>query len=642
MKNFYNFRKLSPLLILAMFWCISTNAQENRTYDGYGNNLTYESWGAKGTNVRLMTPVGFADLISAPAGPDRLNPRVISNMIFDQEGVIHDWMGLSDFAWLWGQFIDHDITFGPEDPNQPMSIKIPAGDPYFDPDSTGVVTIHTSRSVYDPNTGDGVYNPRRFPNEISAFIDGSAVYGSDQERAFQLRSFVGGKLRVSKGNFLPYNTYSGEYDAPVDPGAPEMAMNSPYITKWYVAGDVRANENILLTAMHTLFVREHNRVAEEVQAEHPDWNDEQVYQKARKIVGGIIQAIVYEEWLPTMGVELPPYQGYDPAVNPGIMNVFAMAAYRYGHTMINSNIMLMTNHGHLMPNGNLTLRQAFFNPPMLETCGGIVPIFNGAAAQVEQNFDTKIITDLRNFLFGPPGAGGLDLAALNINRGRERGLPDYNTVRIAFGLSYKSDFDEITSNPELANVLQEVYGTVDDIDPWVGFLSEDHMPNSLFGETVLTLMTRQFRNIRDGDRFYYENDSGLTSEEKSEIKKTRLSHVIRRNTDVMGIQDNVFVAQDHPHMEDFVIAGHPIQELSVFPNPGQEHFSLNVQVDESTDGELEVFNALGNRILHHNLHFYRGNQTIPFSIGREFPGGQYFVRLTIGERVEQLPLIKLD
>lgn len=642
MKKIYKIRAITPILIFTVFLCFTSSAQETRSYDGSGNNLIYESWGAKGTNARLMTPVGFADLISAPAGPDRLSPRVISNMIFDQPKSVPDWTGLSDFAWLWGQFVDHDITLGPEDHNQPMSIPVPMGDSYFDPDSTGQMSIHTFRSKYDPNTGDGVYNPRRFPNEISAFIDGSAVYGSDEQRAYQLRSFEGGKLRTSAGNFLPYNTYTGEYEAPVDPTAPAMAMVSPFIKKWYVAGDVRANENILLTSMHTLFVREHNRLAEEIQAEHPDWNDEQIYQKARRILGGIIQAIVYEEWLPTLGVELPPYQGYDGTVNPGIMNVFAMAAYRYGHTVINSNLMMMDNHGHIMPGGNITLRQAFFNPPMLKSCGGLVPIFNGAAAQVEQGFDTKMVDDLRNFLFGPPGAGGLDLAALNINRGRERGLPDYNSVRIAFGLPYNATFEEITSDPDLAALLEEVYGTVDDIDPWVGFLAEDHMSYSLFGETVMHIMKEQFRNLRDGDRFYYEYDPGLTHAEKQAIKKTRLSDVIKRNTGIMGIQDNVFIAEDHPHMKDLVIAGQKIAPgFTVFPNPGQEQFNVSVQIEESADGSIEIFNILGNRIQGNRIHFYQGDQTIPFTIGEEYPAGQYVVRLTIGDRVEQLPFVKL-
>jgi hypothetical protein len=640
MEKIYKFTRTTLLLFLLLFLGLSLVAQENRSMDGYGNNPNYPAWGAKGTNQRLMTPVGFADLISEPGGQDRPNPRVISNLIFHQDNSLPDATGLSDFAWLWGQFIDHDITLGPEDPNQPMSIPIPMGDRFFDPDSTGQAALHTLRSAYDPNTGSGVYDPRRFPNEISAFIDGSGVYGSDLERSLKLRTFIGGKLKTSAGNMLPYNTYNGEYDAPVDPTSPGMAMVSPYIKKWYIAGDVRANENILLTAMHTLFVREHNRVADEVALENPHWTDEQIYQKTRKIVGGIIQAIAYEEWLPVLGVELPPYTGYDTTDNPGIMNVFATAAYRYGHTVINSTIIRMDNDGYIMPEGNITLKEAFFNPPMLEESGGLDPLFNGMATQIEQDFDTKMITDLRNFLFGPPGAGGLDLAALNINRGRERGLADYNSIRMAFGLNYKSSFDEITSNEELSNLLEVAYGDVNNIDPWVGFLAEEHMPNTLFGETVMYIMWRQFKNLRSGDRFYYENDNGLTVEEIDEIRNTRLADVIRRNTSIAGIQDDVFMAAEHT-TATVAYQGQAF-DMTVYPNPGKERFQIMIETAEQGNGALEIFDLFGRQLMSNEVYVQNGENIYEVFLGNEYASGRYHARLTINNQVAQVPLVKSE
>ncbi len=128
---------------------------------------------------------------------------------------------------------------------------------------------------------------------------------------------------------------------------------------------------------------------------------------SRRIIGAKIQAIVYEEWLPTLGVHLPEYNGYDALVNPGIMNVFSVAAYRYGHTVVNSTIVRMNNEGNLIPAGNILLRNAFFNPIVLVESGGVDPFLIGMATQVEQDFDCKLVHDLRNFLFGPPGFGGL-------------------------------------------------------------------------------------------------------------------------------------------------------------------------------------------------------------------------------------------
>ena len=516
---------------------------EYRSYDGTGNNETSPEWGAVGTNQLSVVSNGYADGISSPGGDKRPNPRVISNEIFSQSGLIPDVRDLSDYAWVWGQFIDHDITLSPENTELPININVPSGDEYFDPNGTGNVVIPMSRSAFDPSSGLDASNPRAFPSEITAFIDASAVYGSSEERATWLRSFEGGKLRMSEGHLLPYNTLSGEFFDTIDGGAPEMAMANPNFEKWFVAGDVRANENPLLTSLHTVFAREHNRLCDVISDQNQSWNDEEIYQHARKLVGGYMEAIVYEEWLPTLGIEIPTYTGYDNNVNPGIMNVFSTAAYRYGHTVINSTILRMDDDGNTMPEGNLLLRDAFFNPDVVGKDGGVDPLIRGMATQIEQDFDCKMIDELRNFLFGPPGAGGLDLAAMNINRGRERGLPDYNSIRLDMGLGRVESFETLTSNPWFNQIVESVYGDIDEVDPWVGFLAEDHMPNTLFGETVKTILEEQFSAIRDGDRFYYKTDPALSVEEKADISQTRLSHIIMRNTDISGIQSNVFIAK---------------------------------------------------------------------------------------------------
>jgi len=145
-------------------------------------------------------------------------------MIFNQNGLRKDPNELSDFAWVWGQFIDHDITLIPETHTEPMNIPVPSGDSYFDPEGTGSVVIAMNRSYYDPKSGTDPENPRAFPNHITAFIDASAVYGSDTLRANWLRTFQGGKLKMSSGNLLPYNTISGEYNGEIDPDAPEPMM----------------------------------------------------------------------------------------------------------------------------------------------------------------------------------------------------------------------------------------------------------------------------------------------------------------------------------------------------------------------------------------------------------------------------------
>ena len=628
------FTQLAILTILAMG---TLNAQENRTIDGVGNNLVFPDFGAAGTHVLTQT-LGFSDGISAPAGPDRPNPRLVSNMLFSQTNLVNDSRTLSAYAWAWGQFIDHDITLSPDHPDESFDIEVPPFDMYFDPSGSGTVKIPMHRSAYDPTSGTGTGNPRKYTNEITAFIDASAVYGADPQRATWLRTFSGGKLKTSTGNLLPWNTLTGEFDAPVDPSAPPMAMPLPH-AKYFVAGDVRANENPFLTAMHTLFVREHNRLCDELAAQHPEWDDEQLYQHARKLVGGLLQAIVFEEWLPTLGMEIPAYNGYNYQINPGITNAFNTAAYRYGHTTINSLLVRMDNNGNYLPQGDILLRDAFFNPTAITEVNGIEPYLIGMATVVEQDFDCKVVDDLRNFLFGQPGSGGLDLAAINMQRGRDRGLPDYNTMRQDYGLEPVSDFSEITSDPLMAETLEFLYGDVNDIDPWVGILSEDHMDAALFGQTAMTIIKQQFMALRDGDRFYYENDPWLSPEEKQWIKGNRLADVIRRNTPVTIIQDDVFIAQ--ALTPAFERLPENVLSFALYPNPVLSQFSVRIAAYAPTTAKLEITSLAGQTILEKKLNLSAGNNIVSLSLPFDLPSGNYQLSIWMNGKVGSKQLVKL-
>lgn len=533
----------------------SVDVQNYRTYDGSYNNLNNPDWGAAGSNLLLHTPVGYDNLISTPAGPNRPNPRVVSNSLFAQDGLLNDPLNLSDFCWVWGQFMDHDFGMTP-DGNEDASITVPQGDDWFDPFNTGQMKIPMKRNIFDPATGTTTLNPRRHPNMITAYIDGSGVYGSDEQRANWLRAFTGGKLKTSAGNLPPFNTYNGEQDTPIDPNAPHMDNPVGLSQKFFVCGDARANENPLLFAFHTIFMREHNRLCGELAVQHPDWDDEQLYQHARKLVSGLIQSIVFNEWLPAVGVQLSPYQGYDPTVDAQLFNVFTAAAFRLGHTLLNGRLMRVDNSGNEISEGHMLLRDAFFNPfPVISH--GIEPFIKGMGIQTQQGFDAKVVDDVRNFLFGPPGAGGLDLAAININRGRERGLPDYNSVRDAFGLPRYQFFQQINPTPAVYIKLISLYDDINDIDPWVGLLAEQRMPGKLFGPTLMRIMETQFTNLRNGDRFFYLNDPVLTQAEKDWIQHTTLHDVIMKNTGITLMQDNVFASM--PHQE---ICAHMTSEVA--------------------------------------------------------------------------------
>lgn len=635
MKNFTLFILLTGFIFLHAF---TLNAQENRTITGMGNNKDHPGWGAVGDHV-LTESMGFSDGVSAPGGPNRPNPRDISNMIFSQNTLANDVMGLSSYAWVWGQFIDHDITFSPNHPVERLDIPIPASDPYFDPAGKGDQIIPMNRSMYDLLSGTDASNPRKYKNEITAYIDASNVYGSDNERASWLRTFEGGKLKTSKGNLLPYNTTTGEYDDPIDDEVPWMDIALPHLKKWFVAGDVRANENSFLTTIHTTFMREHNRLCDSLAIDHPAWADETLYQHARKLVGGMLQAIVYEEWLPIMGMHIPEYQGYDPTVNPGIMNVFNTAAYRYGHTMINSLLVRMDNNGDDMPQGDILLRDAFFNPGAIREVHGIEPYLIGMATVVEQDFDCKVIDDLRNFLFGRPGEGGMDLVAININRGRDRGLPDYNTVRADFGMNRIDDFSEITRDPLMKNTFEHVYESVDNIDPWVGMLAEDHMDNAIFGPTAMKIIQKQFLNLRDGDRYYYQNDPELTSDEKLQIQQTTLADVIRRNTPITVIQDDIFMARALVTTSAW---RRPESDMAfkIYPNPAQDRISVRIEALKKDDAVLSIVDLTGKTILTRDLDLFPGNNIASITLPQEMAPGTYTMTIKVSDGIQSRQLIK--
>ncbi|WP_231734116.1 peroxidase family protein [Calycomorphotria hydatis] len=498
--------------------------------DGTGNNVDNPDWGSVDVELLRYTTAEYGDGVYTPAGEDRPSAREVSNTIAAQtDSVVND-RGLTDYIWIWGQFIDHDIdlTEGAE-PHEEFNIEVPQGDPYFDPYNTGTVEIGLNRSIYvdGSESSDG---QRQQINQITAFLDGSVVYGSDDARAAELRTFEDGKLKTSDGDLLPFNV-NGFANA----GGDSASL--------FLAGDVRANENAALTSMHTIWVREHNRIAEEIKSENPQLSDEEIYQAARAKVTAELQAITYNEFLPALLGEhaISRYRGYDSTVNPGIANVFSTAAYRLGHSLLSPTLQRVDADGNTIDDGNLELRNAFFNPNAI-IGEGIDSLLRGAATQEAQELDNMIIDDVRNFLFGPPGSGGFDLASLNIQRGRDHGLADYNQARIDYGLAPVTSFDQISSDPDVVAKLEQLYDSVDEIDVWVGGLAEDHVPGSSVGELFHTIIVDQFERLRDGDRFWYQNI--YNGHELKEIEQTTLADVIERNTDITALQDNVFFSED--------------------------------------------------------------------------------------------------
>ena len=511
--------------------------EEYRSFDGSKNNQNSTSVGALNSEFIRIIPADTSRDIGGTTEANLANPRAISNEVLTQTENTENKKGLSDMFWLWGQFLDHDITLSPEKKGDHADIKIPTGDRFFDPQGTGTQTIKFERT-------EGITNEngeKTYKNAITSYIDGSNIYGSDKETADKLRSFEGGKLISSSDNLLPENE-----------------------TGSFISGDVRVNENLGLTSMHTLWMREHNRIANKLSSEHPRWNDETLFQQARKEVIAEMQAITFNEFIPKLlgNNTIERYEGYDPNVSSQISNSFATAAYRLGHTMISPSINRLDESGNVVAEGNLQLRDAFFQPQKLKETG-IDPILRGFASHQAQAVDPMLIDDLRNFLFGPPGAGGFDLASLNIQRGRDHQLASLNDSREALGLSRIESFDDPIWKDDYGQKLAKVYDSPDDVDLWVGGLAEKESGDSLVGDTFTLIMKDQFERLRDGDRFWYQNK--FSENKVTELNSLKLSDIIKRNTNIQNIQDDVMKAREpdpQPQVVNTSSADEPVDVLS--------------------------------------------------------------------------------
>ena len=620
-----------------------------RSIDGTNNNIarTKAEWGA--TNIALVREIpaeyGATDTKNAMGGTGRPSARQISNAICDEPVTTFSSKNLSTYVYVWGQFLDHDIVLTPSSTTESVPIALPANETLF------TVPISFSRSTIFP--GSGINTPRQQMNLNTAWIDGSVVYGSDSVRASWLRTKVNGKLKTSAGNNLPWNTVNGESTGALDASAPSMANDGNHTIKTIVTGDVRGAEHPGITGLHLIFVREHNRICDRLRTQGLT-NDEEIYQKARKEIGALIQAITYQEFLPAMGVTLSNYSKYNGAVQPDILNSFATAGYRIGHTQVADLLAMRDNNCAVVGGGGVDLIDAFFNLSLMDEFG-LESFLKGFATHKQYETDTKINSILRNFLFGSPTAPvrfGLDLAALNIQRGRDHGLPDYNDIRKFYTGTPARTFADITKNTTLAAALQTQYGTIDNIDLWIGILAEDLLPGKSVGKTMHAMLKAQFEKLRDGDFYFYKSDPNLPAAIKTQVSNTKLSDVIKRNTTLTNLQSNVFITNPCPGetgedvnetplvavVENYIQSPVKAKEgLNIYPNPVND--LLNIQL-ESIEGQTLRLTDQYGRVLR-TMQTKSGAGYYEMSVS-DLPVGVYYLQVSRDHKWDVFKVIKMN
>ncbi|XP_047738049.1 peroxidasin [Hyalella azteca] len=553
-----------------------------RTIDGTCNNLDNPTWGSSLTGFRRILPPIYENGFNSPVGWSKTKvyygyfkpgPRLVSTRIMSNEAAAADDQ-CTHMLMQWGQFLDHDLDHALPSISTGSFIDgvecdrscaysapcFPIEIPYDDPRVYRHRCMEFTRSSAVCGSGMtsvffNTVQPREQINQLTSFIDASQVYGSSYGDTQNLRNFSEnlGDLRI--GISMP----SGKPLMPFSAGAPidcrrdttESAIDC------FLAGDVRANEQTALLAMHTVWFREHNRMAAELREINPHWDGDTVFHETRKILGAMMQHITYQHWLPHIigphhMQKLGRYSRYDTKLDPSISNVFATAALRFGHTLVNPVLERLNASFQPTRHGALPLHKAFFSPWRLVQEGGVDPLLRGLlATPVKLKRPGQFLnTELTEKLFQAAHEIALDLAAMNIQRGRDHALPGesrhFTDCQLPAAASFE-DLRDVISDDDVREKLHELYGHPGNVDVWVGALLEDPVPGGRVGPLLACLLLEQFRRLRDGDRFWYEHPSVFKPEQLDQIRRTTLGRVLCDNgDDIKDVTSDVFLL---PHLQ---------------------------------------------------------------------------------------------
>ncbi|XP_022693145.1 uncharacterized protein LOC111262832 isoform X1 [Varroa jacobsoni] len=541
-----------------------------RTMTGWCNNLRYPFFGKSLTPFARLAPAKYSDGVSEMAtigttGQPLPNPRAVSTAIHYDIADAHRRYTL--MLMQWGQFLDHDITLTPmvEYPDKSninckrcdsattvhpecRPIKIPPGDRHFparQPDGSNNCISFVRSLPGQQNLG-----ARQQLNQVTAFIDASAVYGSNRCEMRRLRSYRGGRLNV---------TNIGIGLKPLPPQTATHKECRAPSRLCFTAGDDRVSEQPGLAVIHTMLLREHNRVVEKLSRVNPHWEDERLFQEGRRIVSAEMQQITYGEFLPRVlgRATMDHYElnlasngysrAYNPEVDPSVWNEFSTAAFRFGHTLIAPFFRLLGNEYDEQRPEALQLRKGFFNSDMLYRPGAIDSMLRGLVSVSMRNFDSAVTEEVTNHLFEERRKpfSGMDLIALNLQRARDHGLSGYNEYRHKCNLNRATSFEDLVEIPEaVRHRLALIYAHVDDIDLFTGGLAERSLHGAVVGPTFACLIGAQFSKMKRGDRFFFETDDPAVRFSEAQLAGLRgvtLSRLLCDNSDrITTVQKNAF------------------------------------------------------------------------------------------------------
>lgn len=350
-------------------------------------------------------PASYSDGVYMMNGNDRPSPRRLSHLFMRGADGLASKINRTALFAFFGQVVTNEIVMASESgcPIEVFRIDVEQCDEVYDPECQGDKYIPFHRAAYDRETGQSPNQPREQINQVTPWIDGSFVYSTSETWLNTMRSFVNGTLLTEKGGTMPVrNTMR----VPLfnNPIPSQMRMNNAQ--ELFLLGDPRTNQNPAMLTFAIVMMRWHNVIAHRIKNQHPSWSDEDIFQRARRIVVASLQNVFVYEYLPSLlEVELPPYKGYNPDMHPGISHMFQSAAFRFGHSLIPPGIYMrdaQCNY-HVTTAGYPALRlcSTWWNANDVLSEVKVEDILMGMSSQIGEREDALLCSDVRDKLFGP-------------------------------------------------------------------------------------------------------------------------------------------------------------------------------------------------------------------------------------------------
>ncbi len=484
-----------------------------RTADGSFNDLRDPWMGRAGTRFGRNVPLGYA--YPDPTTLLDPNPRLVSRRLLKRQDFIPaPWLNVLVAAWI--QFQIHDWFSHQLDQHSMFDIPVDPEDPDWPPAAGR--TIRINRTLADPTRdSDRSAGPPTFLNDVTHWWDASQLYGSDVNRQHAVRSQEDGKLRLDDRGRLP-----------LDPqGIDLTGLNE----NWWVG----------LSLFHHLFTFEHNAICDELKRANPGWDGEQLFQTARLINAALIAKIHTLEWTPAIlahpvlkramranwwgfaGEWLRRHVGRltDSEVVSGILGS-PTDHHAAPFTMTEEFVAIYRMHPLMLPDAfgfslaipnapvdQRPLDELVFDKarPIVEKYdleGVLYSLGTGMAGALALGNYSNVFRRLQLPSAGqPPVARYIDLAAVDIFRDRERGLPRYNRFRELVHLPRLRTFEEL--NAKWAPALREVYGDIDKVDLMVGLFAETPPPGFGFSDTAFRIFILMASRRLKSDRFFTDD-----------------------------------------------------------------------------------------------------------------------------------------